>query len=276
MAPHPSAPHHDIAAAAARHHRAGVASTGAGAGRITATTAAITPRLTCRRRGPSRRPAPQPFPAPQPPSDQLVYSGPFTARQAERLLWRAGFGPRPGQAQQLAPLGLAGAVQSLTRASGAPTLSGAAPVDENGQPLAPADSWGHDHLYWLDRMVRSGQSLVERMALVWHDWFATSNAGVNSQQHMLDQVDMFRVQGLGSFHDLLRAVTVDPAMLTWLNGTDNRAGETNENYGREVMELFTLGADRGAAHHLTVTAPPVAARQPPVGVKATVSEIFSR
>lgn len=195
---------------------------------------------------PPPAPAPQPIPAPQPPSDQLVYSGPFGARQAERLLWRAGFGPRPGQARQLASLGLGAAVRSLTRPSGAPTLTGAAPVDQDGQPLAPADSWGHDHLAWLDRMVRSDQSLVERMALVWHDWFATSNAGVNSQQHMLDQIDVFRAKGLGSFHDLLRAVTTDPAMLAWLNGTDNRAGRTNENYGRELMELFTLGADRGA------------------------------
>ncbi|MGI8578953.1 MAG: DUF1800 domain-containing protein [Solirubrobacteraceae bacterium] len=195
---------------------------------------------------PTPPPKPPPTPTPPPPSDTFVYSGPFTARQAARLLWRAGFGPRPGQAEQLASLGLKDAVLSLTRPSGAATLTGPEPTDNDGNALAPADSWGHDHLFWLDRMTRSNQSFVERMALIFHDWFAVSNDGVGSQQKMLDQIDLFRAKGLGSFRDLLEAVTTDPAMLLFLNGVDNRARRTNENYAREVMELFTLGADRGA------------------------------
>jgi uncharacterized protein (DUF1800 family) len=195
---------------------------------------------------PKPAPTPVPTPPPAPPSDALVYSGPFTARQAERLLWRAGFGPKPGQAAALAGKGLQQAVQSLTRPSGTAALSGPAPVRSDGAALAPADAWGDDHLFWLDRMVRSDQSFVERMALIWHDWFATSNDGVGNQQHMLDQIDTFRQKGLGSFQDLLEAVTIDPAMLVWLNGNENRARRNNENYAREVMELFTLGADRGA------------------------------
>ena len=103
-----------------------------------------------------------------------AYQGPFGVEQAMRLLNRAGFGPVPGQAEHLASLGLVGAVQSLTRPSGAATLTGPAPVDDEGNPIAPADVWGHDHLWWLDRMVRTDQPLVERMALVFHDWFATS------------------------------------------------------------------------------------------------------
>ena len=163
-----------------------------------------------------------------------------------RLLDRAGFGAVPGQAEQLASLGLVGAVQSLTRPSGAATLTGPAPVDDDGNPIAPADAWGHDHLWWLDRMVRTNQPLVERMALVFHDWFATSNANVSQQQQMIDQSNLFRSACFGSFLDLFRAVTVDPAMLQWLNGTENTKRAPNENYGREMMELFTLGADRGA------------------------------
>jgi uncharacterized protein (DUF1800 family) len=84
------------------------------------------------------------------------------------------------------------------------------------------------------------------MTLVWHDWFATSNLGVASQRLLLDQVDMFRGNALGSFADLLLNVTQDPAMLVWLNGNQNVKGRPNENYGREMMELFTLGANRGA------------------------------
>lgn len=104
-----------------------------------------------------------------------VYRGRFEAKQAERLLWRAGFGPRPGDAKKLARKGLKDAVQSLTHAKGKARLHGPTPHDEDGLPLAPADAWGHDLLWWLDRMVRSDQPLIERMTLVWHDWFATSD-----------------------------------------------------------------------------------------------------
>jgi uncharacterized protein DUF1800 len=174
-----------------------------------------------------------------------VYSGTFGAEQAERLLWRAGFGPRPGEAAAIAAQGLDAAVGSLTQ-PGAERLVGPQPTDDKGHPLAPFDAWGHDHCWWLDRMVRTTTPLVERMTLVWHDWFATSNDGVGSQQLMLAQNQLFRANALGSFENLLLAVTHDPAMLLWLNGTENNKDAPNENYAREMMELFTLGADRHA------------------------------
>ena len=174
-----------------------------------------------------------------------VYRGTFGLPQAERLLWRAGFGPRPGEAEALAKKGLDGAVRSLIE-PGPERLVGPKPHDDKGRPLAPRDAWGHDHCWWLDRMVRTSRPLVERMTLVWHDWFATSNAGVGNQALMLRQNDLFRYHALGQFDRLLLDVTKDPAMLVWLNGTDNRKGAPNENYAREMMELFTVGADRGA------------------------------
>ncbi len=94
-------------------------------------------------------------------------------------------------------------------------------------------------------MVRSNRQLVERMTLVWHDWFATSNLGVGSQRLMLGQNQTLRDGALGSFADLLLAVTKDPAMLLWLSGVKNTVRAPNENYGREMMELFTLGVDNG-------------------------------
>jgi uncharacterized protein (DUF1800 family) len=173
-----------------------------------------------------------------------VYEGSFGVAQAERLLWRAGFGPRRGEAEALARLGLIGAVRALTRPK-PERLVGPAPTDEKGRPLAPYDAWGHDHAWWLDRMVRTSRPLVERMTLVWHDWFATSNDGVGSQRLMLQQNQLFRTHALGSFENLLLDVTRDPAMLLWLNGSDNSKWSPNENYAREMMELFTLGAGRG-------------------------------
>jgi uncharacterized protein (DUF1800 family) len=173
-----------------------------------------------------------------------VYRGHFGKPQAERLLWRAGFGPRPGEAERLARLGLHRAVHSLTH-PGRERLHGPRPHDGDGRSLAPYDRWGHDQLWWLDRMIRTRRPLVERMALVWHDWFATSREGVDEARLMIRQNQLFRKQGLGSFLELLTAVTKDPAMLLWLSGNENTRWSPNENYARELMELFTLGAGRG-------------------------------
>ncbi len=220
------------------------------------------PRVTARAKGTTKptptapakaTPRPNPTPTPRapyaPPADTAPippFGEPTTIAHMRRLLWRAGFGPTPGQAEALAGQPLQQVVYGLTRPSGAATLTGPDPVDSSGNPLAPADAWGEDHCWWLDRMVRSDQQLVERMTFIWHDWFATSNSGVDDQQQMLDQNTLFRANALGNFHDLFGAVTTDPAMLIWLNGVDNDKWNPNENYAREMMELFSLGADRGA------------------------------
>jgi len=180
-----------------------------------------------------------------PGSPIAVLRGRFTERQATRLLWRAGFGPARGQVRELVALGLDGAVASLTRPSGPARLIGKPPHDAHGQPLDPLNVWGQDHCWWLDQMVRSDQQLIERMTLIWHSWFATS-IEASSAQLMIGQNQVMRVRALGNFHDLLVQVTRDPAMLLWLSGTSNTKYSPNENYAREVMELFTLGADRGA------------------------------
>jgi uncharacterized protein (DUF1800 family) len=171
-----------------------------------------------------------------------VYRGAFDAAAAERLLWRAGFGPRPGEAAELANAGLDGAVASLTAPSPL-QLTGPEPHDDDGLPLAPYDAWSHDHLWWLDRMVRTNQPLVERMTLNWHDWFATGDVGPQSLN--LRQNELLRKYALGSFRQLLTKVTRDPAMLIWLSGNENTKWAPNENYARELMELFTLGASAG-------------------------------
>ncbi len=179
-----------------------------------------------------------------PASPIATLRGRFTARHATRLLWRAGFGPAPGDVQRLTELGLEGAVASLTRPPGRPSLVGPRPHGAGGRPLDPIDVWGDDHCWWLDRMVRSDWPLQERMTLVWHSWFATS-VQASTQKLMLRQNAMLRARWLSSFHDLLVQVTRDPAMLLWLSGTSNNKRSPNENYARELMELFTLGAGRG-------------------------------
>jgi uncharacterized protein (DUF1800 family) len=174
-----------------------------------------------------------------------MVEGEWGPLHAERLLWRAGFGPKPGDVDRFTAMGIDAAVDELVNPPSL-QLIGPEPQTEEGDPLAPEDLWGHAHCWWLDRMVRSNQPLVERMTLVFHDWFATSNDKVGSWKLMLDQNALLRSHALDSFKDLLLDITHDPAMLLWLDGIDNTKWDPNENYGREVMELFTLGADRGA------------------------------
>jgi uncharacterized protein (DUF1800 family) len=178
----------------------------------------------------------------QSPTD--VYGGTFDEAAAARLLWRAGFGPKPDEAEKLSKLGLQAAVASLTRPQGKAQLIGKAPHDDKGRPLDPENVWGDDHCWWLDRMVRSNHQLSERMALIWHSWFATSESASNARL-MINQNWTFRNNALGNFHTLLSDVTADPAMLLWLNGNTNNADDPNENYAREMLELFTLGSGRG-------------------------------
>lgn len=202
--------------------------------------------------GPVGLPVPPAPPQTAPPSTPVptgvipIYDGQFGAREAQRLLWRAGFGPLPGEAESLAAKGVRAAVMTLTRPSGPPVLHGPEPVAPGGGPLTPTDRDGHDHLYWLDRMVRSDQQLVERMALIYHDWFATSKMFGIAQHMMLVQTNLFRKYAFGSFKALVREITMDPAMILWLNQDMNARTRILENYSRELMELFTLGADRGA------------------------------
>ena len=84
-------------------------------------------------------------------------------------------------------------------APGRDRLKGPRPHDDRGHKLSPYDRWGHDQLWWLDRMVRTTKPLHERMTLVWHDWFATSRDGVGPAKLMLRQNQLFRRLGLSSF-----------------------------------------------------------------------------
>ncbi len=95
--------------------------------------------------------------------------------------------------------------------------------------------------WWLNRMVRSRHPLQEKMTLFWHGHFATTEEKLRDYRKIRLQLDTLRKGALGSFRDLLTAVAKDPAMLVFLDATHNVKGAPNENFGREVMELFTMG-----------------------------------
>ena len=95
--------------------------------------------------------------------------------------------------------------------------------------------------YWAYRMITTKCPLEEKIALFWHGLLATGYSKLNQAPTLLNQIDMFRRFGLGSFRDLLVELSKDPAMIIWLDNNDNHKDAINENYGRELLELFSMG-----------------------------------
>ena len=95
--------------------------------------------------------------------------------------------------------------------------------------------------FWLERCRTSPAPLVEKMVLFWHGYLCSSMDKVYDRRQMFDQNQLFRTHGLGNFEDLLQRASVQPAMLVYLDNDRNVAGSPNENFARELMELFTLG-----------------------------------
>lgn len=95
--------------------------------------------------------------------------------------------------------------------------------------------------WWLDRILRTAHPLREKITLFWHGHFATSHTKVRNARLMLGQYRLLARYALGDFRELLRQMATDPAMLVWLDGAGSVAGKPNENYARELMELFSLG-----------------------------------
>ncbi len=172
------------------------------------------------------------------PAPRRRTTGPWTEAHVHRLFWRAGFGARPDEAAEWAKRGRAATLRWVLE--GGPqgaALVGPAP-SADGKPLDPVNEWAHDGLWWLDRMVRSQRPLVEKMTLFWHDHFATND---QDTPLMLRQNRTLRRHALGSFPKLLRALTLDPAMQLFLSLPNSDKDAPNENFARELMELFTLG-----------------------------------
>ncbi|MQF65228.1 DUF1800 domain-containing protein [SAR202 cluster bacterium AC-409-J13_OGT_754m] len=95
--------------------------------------------------------------------------------------------------------------------------------------------------YWMYRMVNTKRPLEEKVALLWHQIFATGLGKVGHPPEMLAQIEMFRKIGMGSYHTLLVELSKNPAMILWLDNQENHKDSVNENWGRELLELFSMG-----------------------------------
>jgi hypothetical protein len=110
-----------------------------------------------------------------------------------------------------------------------------------GESVAPSGDPARLKAWWVYWMLYGPDPLTERLVLMWHNHFATSNLKVSNLAFMQRQNELFRRLGRGPFGELLGAVVHDPAMLMWLDAPSNHKGHPNENLARELMELFSLG-----------------------------------
>ena len=198
----------------------------------------------------------------------LVHAAPATLdeAQARHLLVRTGFAPTQAEVARLVGQGARQAVNDIVvRAQAARPLN-APPAFVAAQPPIPPrllpsreeqQAARQQQLreglelktWWVREMIESPAPLAERMALFWHGHFATSQQKVVRSQAMWRQHEVLRGQALGNFRALLHAVAKDPAMLAYLDGANSRKEAPNENFAREVMELFTLGeASQGGGY----------------------------
>lgn len=155
------------------------------------------------------------------------------------LLRRFGFGASEAELDYYVADGVKGAIDKLLN----PEQVEEAPMPpitgfENSKGNVPMPAV---QAYWYLKLITTRRPLQEKMAIFWHDHFATSAAKVTQSPMMYGHIDTIREGALGSFHQLLLDVSKNPGMIFWLDNQENVKGKPNENFAREVMELFTLG-----------------------------------
>ncbi len=171
-------------------------------------------------------------------------------RAAAHLLRRAGFGGTPDQVRRYSAMTAREAVASLLAAPPVSSITPPQEFEDVGGPVSMHREKGREgreaivtlQLWWLNRMLTSPARLQEKMTLYFHSHF-TSRATPMFPWITYGQNTLFRRYALGNLRELTLEVSKDAAMLLYLNGAQNVAAHPNENYARELMELFTLGVD---------------------------------
>ena len=157
------------------------------------------------------------------------------------LLRRTEFVAKPARVAELSALSLDAAVDNVLdfAPNGSPTVPAGLAVhdpDNGWEQYVAAVNW------WYDAMKSRPRPMQEKMTLFWHGHFTSSwFDGIGRSDHMTHQNQLYRTQALGNFRTLTHAMALEPAMLVYLNNADNRKEAPNQNFARELMELFTLG-----------------------------------
>ena len=157
------------------------------------------------------------------------------------LMRRAGFGATREELEARAQRGYDATVEELLNPE---TVGGADRYEflrYHPSFWKPITSPGMGASAWLHNMLNTERVLEEKMVLFWHQVFATGGSKLDHWHEMVTQVDMFRQYGMGNYRDLLVELAKSPAMIFWLDNCDNHAYAVNENWGRELLELFSMG-----------------------------------
>ena len=164
---------------------------------------------------------------------------PSSADDIAHLLRRSGFVATQARIDELTPLDLASAVDRVLDTSANPDDTPPASVmvraSDTWRQIVTAGNW------WLDRMVNTPTPIVEKMTLFWHGHFTSAYEKTNQPPELVAQNRLYRANALGDFRTLCQSMAVTGAMLRYLDNADNVAGEPNQNFARELMELFMLG-----------------------------------
>ncbi len=191
---------------------------------------------------------------------------PWDRVKAAHLLNRAGFGAMPEDVARFAEMRVEAAVDELLNYESVPGEGSTVTFTEVHQAFeeymrlrqARADEktlreafnkvqranhqkFQELRVDWVRRMLITRRSLQEKMVLFWHGHLVSGLPDVKSAEHMAIQLELFRSMAIGNFKELIVAISRDPAMLDYLDNNSNRKGHPNENYARELMELFTMG-----------------------------------
>ncbi len=177
----------------------------------------------------------------------------------QHLIWRAGFGPAAVELPQLRKVSPAAYRKQLLESSDGPAkpleaiknpfegmtreeiaskIRGGSEEEKKELRKFNQEGMKQLNLRWLHEMIHSKAQLREKMAFFWHDHFACRSGNV---LHLQEYLKVIRIHALGKFPDLLREVSKSAAMINYLNASQNRKNQPNENFAREVMELFTVG-----------------------------------
>ena len=157
------------------------------------------------------------------------------------LMRRAGFGGSREELEARAANGYEATVEELLSDDSREPMEMHELLRYHPWAWKPGTIQGMGHTNWLYRMINTDAPLQEKMTLFWHGIFATGVSKVDHWDEIVDMVDMLRAKGMGSFRDLLVEVAKSPAMIFWLDNQENHKDAVNENWGRELLELFTMG-----------------------------------
>ena len=161
-----------------------------------------------------------------------------TRAQLAHLARRAGFGATPDELDAYEDIGYEALVERFLEPSERDNI----PDDLIFRRHVDLHAMqGHNAAYWAYRLISTQAPLEEKIALFWHGVFATGENKLNNLGSLTNQIDMFRRCGLDRFDDLLIELSKDPAMIIWLDNHTNHKDSINENYGREILELFSMG-----------------------------------